>query len=152
MYDEVVMKAGHLWSFVDQAACKCLIRFGIDCAFQADRAILNNDVNGRQRLDGVFLQRGVFKNGPVDVASQLVIAGRMRKNFYVVNNARHSFEAFYRCLRVHFQRWPPDLTRESDFFAVDEIVDIVEDRIEGKFLQLVADRAHQRVLDFFFTL
>src|SRR5208337_5667945 len=91
-----------------------LVRSGIHRTFKGNAAILDNNVNRRNILDGVASQRGVLIDCPVDGATQIIVGRRSRKDFDLVDDDINALDAFDGGLGVFFEGMAEDLAGKRD--------------------------------------
>ena len=116
-----------------------LIHLAGNYAFQADVAVVDDDVNAGDSAERIAVEAGVRVDGAKQGEAQPVIEGRERQDLDFVVDAGDTLDSFDDVFGARFEGGAGDLTEEGDFVAVDLECEVIEDVVEGKGDQFLAD-------------
>src|SRR6267143_868394 len=92
--DQVVFHGKNIRDLVGSNAGEILVRLAVDCAFQSDITVFDDDMNGRHGLNGIAREARIAIDRAVKCAAKLIIHRRRRQNLDVVHYRGNSFNAF----------------------------------------------------------
>ena len=104
-------------------------------------------MDGLSHCKGVFLQRWVPVDRPVQLEAQVVIRRRWREDVDSVLDTLHTFDVLDGVLCSRFKRSADHLARESYSVSIDLAGDVIENAEPGKHHQFMANLLVQSALE-----